>query len=129
MIFAFALLEHGDAESKVAGKRVFADVVAGRRLGEVLDDAVAPWARAVERKCEEIDDFSKERFIWSPVAYASLAELEGVRASQRPLIRRRGPPCPPRCCGCRRSVRRSGNMDAWAAWGRRTGLETVWPTL
>jgi hypothetical protein len=92
LLFALALLGEPDADMEALGEAVVRDVLRGRRLGRLLEEAVAGWsAGARARAAREATRFRPGEIgaaVWARVADASPEEGAWIRARQRLLIRR-----------------------------------------
>jgi len=98
IIFCLGLLEGAEPPEIAAAERLFADVIAGRRLDHALDTVLDSWAtrRAARAPCHPQSIWmqtERERMMgraWKRLADASPVERLRILNAQRLLIRRAG---------------------------------------
>jgi hypothetical protein len=97
LIFAYALAKHGHrAGVGAAGAKLLRDAIAGRGLGEILDDAVAAWATGAVRLAQDQRAPGERHLIWQRVVDARSSARQALLRAQRLLIRRAGAGVPSR---------------------------------
>jgi hypothetical protein len=97
LIFAYALAKLGHrAGVGAAGAKLLRDAIAGRGLGEILDDAVAAWATGAVRLAQNQRAPGERHLIWQRVVDAKGSARRALLRAQRLLIRRAGAGVPSR---------------------------------
>jgi|GEM_PF-1766302 len=86
--FALALMSRNGA---AIGERLLSDVIAGRRLNPLLDEAIEAWAAGIVEQAAADMVGGANNPVRRRIAQANTAESARIRAAQRLLIRRAGP--------------------------------------
>ncbi|MSP17539.1 MAG: hypothetical protein EXR73_13190, partial [Myxococcales bacterium] len=94
LIFALALVERGGRCAR-AGERMLGDVVAGRRLRQLLDEAITSWADAASDRIVRAEgESSRFNGVWQRLLDLSPPRRASALAAQRLLVLRAGPQVP-----------------------------------